>query len=567
MMTEDLFDDYGHIDFDDDGDDGFLDMDALAAAEQLSIGARALADDGSILDLTALSADSYASDAGPGISLNGSGGSSSNGSGGSGDGAGDSKESTGRWTRDEHLLFIKGLEMYGKGWKKIAGLIKTRTVVQIRTHAQKYFLKLAKARQNGGGDMHSGSLSLDGKSFPHGIRKKKLRRRRHDKPIAVAPPLQPFIKIRKEGAEAPEPIDVDTGLYQFLSAPMGTISTTPSTLQLPTIDEAEAAAADGSAPKASPTGAAGAGEAGEGAAAAAAGPVAGANMGVRSCGSLTSFSGVAMVERLRLNSGERSLPEWYAKGEHVSSLLKEAEALDWGVELMNKATKPLEPAARSTTTSAATATAAAASTTATEGALVIKAEEGAAAAAPVKAEDSSPQTVAVSFSEEEPEEKPAPDSESATAADSNMKLELAEQEAPAADCEARRVGSKASFAAMSQDNEGSPTGGGGVGGDAGAIRVESAPSPTSSASVDATTTEPTISGPSSPMPAALKVADGAGYTVKKVATEATDASAAAASTPTAAGSKVTALVASSSPNCNEKSGSDSESDALGGIVF
>ena len=40
--------------------------------------------------------------------------------------------------------------MYGKGWKKIAGLIKTRTVVQIRTHAQKYFLKLQKARQNGG---------------------------------------------------------------------------------------------------------------------------------------------------------------------------------------------------------------------------------------------------------------------------------------------------------------------------------------------------------------------------------------------------------------------------------
>ena len=45
-------------------------------------------------------------------------------------------------------MFIKGLELYGKGWKKIAGLIKTRTVVQIRTHAQKYFLKLSKARHN-----------------------------------------------------------------------------------------------------------------------------------------------------------------------------------------------------------------------------------------------------------------------------------------------------------------------------------------------------------------------------------------------------------------------------------
>ena len=48
--------------------------------------------------------------------------------------------------------------MYGKGWKKIASLIKTRTVVQIRTHAQKYFLKLTKARQSGD------AVSVDGKA-------------------------------------------------------------------------------------------------------------------------------------------------------------------------------------------------------------------------------------------------------------------------------------------------------------------------------------------------------------------------------------------------------------------
>ncbi|OEU20545.1 hypothetical protein FRACYDRAFT_165241, partial [Fragilariopsis cylindrus CCMP1102] len=54
-----------------------------------------------------------------------------------------------RWTSEEHNLFLQGLELHGKGWKKIAGLIKSRTVVQIRTHAQKYFQKLAKAKQNG----------------------------------------------------------------------------------------------------------------------------------------------------------------------------------------------------------------------------------------------------------------------------------------------------------------------------------------------------------------------------------------------------------------------------------
>merc|ERR1719162_1352640 len=62
---------------------------------------------------------------------------------------GSSGENTGRWTAEEHNLFLQGLELHGKGWKKIAGLIKSRTVVQIRTHAQKYFQKLAKAKQNG----------------------------------------------------------------------------------------------------------------------------------------------------------------------------------------------------------------------------------------------------------------------------------------------------------------------------------------------------------------------------------------------------------------------------------
>jgi SHAQKYF class myb-like DNA-binding protein len=45
-------------------------------------------------------------------------------------------ENTGRWTAEEHRLFLQGLEQHGKGWKKIASLIQSRTVVQIRTHAQ-----------------------------------------------------------------------------------------------------------------------------------------------------------------------------------------------------------------------------------------------------------------------------------------------------------------------------------------------------------------------------------------------------------------------------------------------
>jgi len=58
-----------------------------------------------------------------------------------------SGENTGRWTKEEHHVFLEGLKEYGKEWKKIAGMIPTRTVVQIRTHAQKYFQKLAKTRE------------------------------------------------------------------------------------------------------------------------------------------------------------------------------------------------------------------------------------------------------------------------------------------------------------------------------------------------------------------------------------------------------------------------------------
>jgi SHAQKYF class myb-like DNA-binding protein len=47
-----------------------------------------------------------------------------------------------RWTPDEHRLFLEGIMLYGKDWKKMQPLIKTRTLVQIRTHAQKVFKKI-----------------------------------------------------------------------------------------------------------------------------------------------------------------------------------------------------------------------------------------------------------------------------------------------------------------------------------------------------------------------------------------------------------------------------------------
>ena len=54
----------------------------------------------------------------------------------------DSDEASGRWTDEEHRLFLEGVMLYGKDWKKMQPLIKTRSLVQIRTHAQKVFKKV-----------------------------------------------------------------------------------------------------------------------------------------------------------------------------------------------------------------------------------------------------------------------------------------------------------------------------------------------------------------------------------------------------------------------------------------
>lgn len=71
------------------------------------------------------------------------------------------EESTGRWTPDEHRLFLEGIMLYGKDWKKMQPLIKTRSLVQIRTHAQKVFKKIG-LKKIAGVMKRRGSLGKDG---------------------------------------------------------------------------------------------------------------------------------------------------------------------------------------------------------------------------------------------------------------------------------------------------------------------------------------------------------------------------------------------------------------------
>jgi len=50
----------------------------------------------------------------------------------------------GRWTREEHKLFLEAIQLYGREWRMVQTAVKTRTSAQIRSHAQKYFQKVSK---------------------------------------------------------------------------------------------------------------------------------------------------------------------------------------------------------------------------------------------------------------------------------------------------------------------------------------------------------------------------------------------------------------------------------------
>ncbi len=55
----------------------------------------------------------------------------------------ESKYLTGKWSEEEHNLFLRGLEDYGHQWALIARhYVKTRERSQIASHAQKYFKKI-----------------------------------------------------------------------------------------------------------------------------------------------------------------------------------------------------------------------------------------------------------------------------------------------------------------------------------------------------------------------------------------------------------------------------------------
>lgn len=53
---------------------------------------------------------------------------------------------TGRWKLDEHQRFVEAIIKYGNDWKQVQKCVGTRSSTQARSHAQKFFIKIKKAK-------------------------------------------------------------------------------------------------------------------------------------------------------------------------------------------------------------------------------------------------------------------------------------------------------------------------------------------------------------------------------------------------------------------------------------
>jgi len=121
-------------------------------------------------------------------------------------------DNAGRWTNEEHGRFLRGLELYGKKWTKVAEVVGSRSTVQVRSHAQKYFQKMVK----GGGAQEAcqeeafGRPGMPGGGIPRPYQRQRINLDSlQGKFLSVPPPLLAFVPAGTT--------DIASGLYTYLS--------------------------------------------------------------------------------------------------------------------------------------------------------------------------------------------------------------------------------------------------------------------------------------------------------------------------------------------------------------
>ncbi|CAF1699299.1 unnamed protein product [Brassica oleracea var. botrytis] len=113
------------------------------------------------------------------------------------------------WTEPEHDKFLEALQLFDRDWKKIEAFIGSKTVIQIRSHAQKYFLKVQK--------------SGTGEHLPPPRPKRKAA---HPYPQKAHKNAQPQVPGSFKSS-APEPIDPSSYMFRPESSSM--LMTSPTT--------------------------------------------------------------------------------------------------------------------------------------------------------------------------------------------------------------------------------------------------------------------------------------------------------------------------------------------------